>query len=375
MKIGLLSLPLNWNYGGILQQYALKETLQGMGHVVTIFSRRMDRDGMLRRAPVCFKWKTLSYLAYIPFLRFLPLIGVQDFKRRHLTNLTGEIFDDATARKLSVDLALKAFVVGSDQVWNRTATPKLYNYYLDFIHEIPDVRRIAYAASFGKSEWDYSEAETKMCAELAQSFDAISVREDSGVTLCREKLGVAAVHMPDPTLLLKKEQYQAVISGARICTQPNSLLTYILDDSEYKRIVVSGVAKALTLDVVELMPQGIGATIKEAFKGKRATVEQWLSSFDSAEFVVTDSFHGTLFSIKFNKPFIAIANEARGVARFQSFLKLVGLEDRLVFEEGDYSELLARPIDWVEVNRKVEEQSQQAYEFIELGLEGNSNGH
>ena len=227
MKIGLLSLPLNWNYGGILQQYALKETLQGMGHVVTIFSRRMDRDGMLRRAPVCFKWKTLSYLAYIPFLRFLPLIGVQDFKRRHLTNLTGEIFDDATARKLSVDLALKAFVVGSDQVWNRTATPKLYNYYLDFTHEIPDVRRIAYAASFGKSEWDYSEAETKMCAELAQSFDAISVREDSGVTLCREKLGVAAVHMPDPTLLLKKEQYQAVISGARICTQPNSLLTYI----------------------------------------------------------------------------------------------------------------------------------------------------
>jgi hypothetical protein len=375
MKIGLLSLPLNWNYGGILQQYALKETLQGMGHVVTIFSRRMDRDGMLRRAPVCFKWKTLSYLAYIPFLRFLPLIGVQDFKRRHLTNLTGEIFDDATARKLSVDLALKAFVVGSDQVWNRTATPKLYNYYLDFTHEIPDVRRIAYAASFGKSEWDYSEAETKMCAELAQSFDAISVREDSGVTLCREKLGVAAVHMPDPTLLLKKEQYQAVISGARICTQPNSLLTYILDDSEYKRIVVSGVAKALTLDVVELMPQGIGATIKEAFKGKRATVEQWLSSFDSADFVVTDSFHGTLFSIKFNKPFIAIANEARGVARFQSFLKLVGLEDRLVFEEGDYSELLARPIDWVEVNRKVEEQSQQAYEFIELGLEGNSNGH
>lgn len=375
MKIGLLSLPLNWNYGGILQQYALKETLQGMGHVVTIFSRRMDRDGMLRRAPVCFKWKTLSYLAYIPFLRFLPLIGVQDFKRRHLTNLTGEIFDDATARKLSVDLALKAFVVGSDQVWNRTATPKLYNYYLDFTHEIPDVRRIAYAASFGKSEWDYSEAETKMCAELAQSFDAISVREDSGVTLCREKLGVAAVHMPDPTLLLKKEQYQAVISGARICTQTNSLLTYILDDSEYKRIVVSGVAKALTLDVVELMPQGIGATIKEAFKGKRATVEQWLSGFDSADFVVTDSFHGTLFSIIFNKPFIAIANEARGVARFQSFLKLVGLEDRLVFERDDYSELLVRPIDWTEMNRKIEEQSQQAYEFIELGLRGDSNEH
>jgi hypothetical protein len=369
MKIGLLSLPLNWNYGGMLQQYALKEILSDLGGDVVVFSRRMDRIGIYRRAPVFFKWKMLSLLAYLPFLRSFPLIGVQEFKRRNLPSLTRDIFDDKTLRSLSNQMSIEAFVVGSDQVWNREAAPKLTNYFLDFTRGMSNLRRIAYAASFGKDGWNYLSGETEACSQLARHFDAISVREDSGVGLCREHFGVDAVHLLDPTLLLDRGDYQKIIERSRVRRYQNSLLTYILDESDYKHELIQGVSEHMGLEVVSLMPRGKLESLKRGLRGQYATVEQWLCGFYSADYVVTDSFHGTLFSVIFNKPFIAIANEERGVARFQSFLEMIGLEDRLVFVGSEWASIIEQPINWDEVNRKISVQRKKAFEFLKHGLE------
>lgn len=111
---------------------------------------------------------------------------------------------------LTQKYGLDAYVVGSDQVWRPAFNlgPRLGNMFLDFAGD--DVKKISYAASFGCKEWEYTEEQERMCGKLAKRFDAISVREASGVDLCKEHFGVDATLVLDPTLLLNKEDYGKV---------------------------------------------------------------------------------------------------------------------------------------------------------------------
>lgn len=103
-----------------------------------------------------------------------------------------------------------AFVVGSDQIWRPHFFPHIEEAFLSFARGW-DVKRVAYAPSFGTDTWEYSAAQTARCARLLKDFDAVSVREQSGVALCRRHLGVSARHVPDPTMLLPASDYSAII--------------------------------------------------------------------------------------------------------------------------------------------------------------------
>ena len=105
-----------------------------------------------------------------------------------------------------------AYVVGSDQVWRPNYNPFMKAMFLG-ITEREDVKRIAYAASFGTSKWEFSPQMTSECAVLAKKFDMITVREKSGVDLCREYFGVEATWVLDPTMLLNREDYEKVGIG------------------------------------------------------------------------------------------------------------------------------------------------------------------
>ena len=135
-----------------------------------------------------------------------------------------------------------AIIVGSDQVWRTCYNPQIENAFLDFAKEWKHVRRIAYAPSFGIDEWEYSEEQTQKCRQLVQKFDAVSVREVSGVKLCREYLGVEAKHVLDPTMLLDKEDYLYLISRAEVVRHSNTLLQYVLDKNE-DRVAIEGIGK------------------------------------------------------------------------------------------------------------------------------------
>ena len=128
-----------------------------------------------------------------------------------------------------------AFIVGSDQVWRRLYMPDIYREYLSFA-EGWNVRRISYAASFGTEEWEYSPLETTECRRLLQKFDAVSVREASGVSLCKKHFGVEAVHVVDPTLLLDRDE-----------PHQNGLLVYLLDQREENEKMISYFANTLGL--------------------------------------------------------------------------------------------------------------------------------
>ena len=166
--------------------------------------------------------------------------------------------------------------------------------FLRFVSK-PNVKKLAYAASFGIDEWDYSPELTKECSRLAKEFMAISVREGSGIVLCNKHLDVEAVQVIDPTLLLDKADYEQLCADIPVESTPFTAV-YVLDKSLPKMQLIQKLASEI----------GLPTKIFSAHHGMTLSIEEWLAMFRDARYLITDSFHGTAFSIIFNKPFVAI---------------------------------------------------------------------
>ena len=194
-----------------------------------------------------------------------------------------------------------------------------------------NVKRIAYAASFGHATWQYDDEQTKKASQLAKKFDAISVREDSGVTLCKDYLKVKALHVLDPTMLLNPKDYLSVINVKKVSKM---IFAYVLDKSVLKQKIVKTIADKLQLNVYTCMPEEefINGVTKDISKCIFPAVDDWINGINNAEFVVTDSFHGTVFSILLSShnfySYIAPTNK-RG-ARITDLLETFGLSDHLL---------------------------------------------
>lgn len=377
MKIGILTLPLHTNYGGILQAYALQTVLERMGHVVIVLNR--DRS--------VYSPKRQQILSYIVYLIKKYCLGrkVSPFKSAKRKNIEREEREQYTSvfikknihtcgvKKLDRDAPhnLDAFVVGSDQVWRhkyftRSFKSRIENAYLKFC-EGENVKRIAYAASFGTEEWEYTETETKECARLLALFDAVSVREESGVKLCMEKLARNdAKHVLDPTMLLSQEDYIKIVEDSKSPESPGNLMCYVLDDNANIQSLINRIAleKSLTPFVANSKVSDKKLPNKERIQ---PPVERWLRGFMDAEFVVTDSFHACVFSILFHKPFVVIGNKKRGYSRFESLLKLFGLENRLIEDASQFDISLLCPIS-DDTYRKLDEYRNNSMEFLNKAL-------
>ncbi|ADF50915.1 WfeP [Zunongwangia profunda SM-A87] len=300
------------------------------------------------------KWKTMRALSYLPIFRVLPLVSVETFKRKYIKDFTKDIYTDQALKNVIDRERFRGYVVGSDQIWNYTAAPQITDAFLSFVTDKSDIKRVSYAASFGREQWKYPETETKECKNLVQQFDGVSVREKSGVTLCKDFLGVDANHHLDPTMLLSKEDYIDIIESSKVAPSNGKLLLYILDATEERQKIVNAVQKELNLEPYGIRQFKKIKILKNALKGIYPSVQQWLKSFYDAEFVVTDSFHGTIFSIIFNKPFISLGNKERGMARFESLLSDLGLLSRLVTVSDQVTvEMIRQEIDWDLVDAKI----------------------
>ena len=251
---------------------------------------------------------------------------------------------------------MQALIVGSDQVWRREyCASHLADMYLNFAKGLP-LKRVAYAASFGVDDRSYSPEQTEECAALLQQFDAVSVREESGVGLCREHLGVAAQCVLDPTLLLKAEDYESIIDQEQAAGEPY-LAVYCLDRTPEKEEFFHQIAKKRGL-VVRYFSTGWKSKI---------TVEQWLATFKNATMVVTDSFHGMVFSILFGKDFYVLCNPHRGNSRMTDLLKQLGLESRLL-SDAEPKEPENREIDWAGAYSRLKKRRQESIDFLKNSL-------
>jgi hypothetical protein len=318
MKINIITQPLFCNYGGILQNYALQEVLRRMGHEV------LTVNVPPREIALSPNWKDYIHTVLNMGKRILgryecPFLNPHTFakKERELSEPQREFVrkhinkaDCSTpfTQDTVLDHPADLWVVGSDQVWRPWCTPYIENYFFDFLDDTTP--RIAYAASFGTDRWEISEGQTPRIRELASRFKAISVREASGIALCKEHLGMETQHVLDPTMLLTAEDYLA-LTGENNYLQGRYIATYILDPNPAKKKAIMDESCALGTDVVPF-----GQMHRDCFD----SIESWLATIAHADRVITDSFHGTLFSIIFGKPVKILGNSIRGNSRFESLL-------------------------------------------------------
>ncbi|MBN2730658.1 MAG: polysaccharide pyruvyl transferase family protein, partial [Bacteroidales bacterium] len=242
-----------------------------------------------------------------------------------------------------------AYIVGSDQVWRPKYNYDIKNKFLYFLGD-SNVKRIAYAASFGTDEWEFSDVQTLECSRLAKKFDAISVRESSGGVLCRDFLGVNSEVVLDPTLLLRTEEYESLC--VEIPKRNPFIFSYILDLDDKIVSDIDLFASRKNLPVYYL---SAGENIRDS-----DSVEKWLSYIRDASYIVTDSFHGMCFSIIFNKEFFVYGNENRGNARFNSLLDIFKLNDRYISTlNAEYFN-----VDWNAVNEILAEQKDRSITWL-----------
>ncbi len=375
MKLGILTQPLHGNYGGLLQAYALQRVLRGLGHdawmvrLSPLYGEHMPAAQRFRQELV---WAATGLIA--PALRdpeAVELSRMRAFADKYVCPQTRLVSRPADlARLCNEKLRFEGYVVGSDQVWRPCYNPHLGSMFLDFAAE-KSVRRVAYAASFGVDQWEYDTVQTAACSALARRFDAVSVREDSAIGLCRRYLGVAALQVLDPTLLLEREEYATLVSTAGDPQRDGSLFCYLFDRTAKNLDIVNRVARR-----TGLVPFETRAAYPPTWHHLRQHREDcivpgvtaWLRSFMDARMVVTDSFHGCVFSIIFGKPFIAIGNEERGTARFMSLLGMMGLENRLLKTGAELNACVDTPVNWSAVKTAIDRWRRVSLDFLTQAL-------
>lgn len=371
MRIAIVTLPLHTNYGGVLQAYALKHCLEGMGHEVTVIDRKvkMPLPSPLK-APFIYMKRLLSGKPMAEvfrekrYKRDYPVFAakVQKFTDEHIApRILGGLRE---IREGEYD----AFIVGSDQVWRPLYFGRIEDAFLEFTKDW-DVVRMAYAASFGTDNLEYEYETLQRCTELLERFDAVSVREASAVDMCSEWLDCdKAVHVLDPVMLLDVENYKKLVAAASSRSCEGKVATYILDRTSEKQAVVDFMARVSGCEVADL---SVRSDLRlPAEKRVVPPLEDWLAGFMDARCVVTDSFHGCVLCILFHKPFVAVGNSRRGMARLESLLGMFGLDMRLVqgIDPEDDGEFFLSDPDWDAVDAVLENQRMKSVRFLEEGL-------
>lgn len=378
IKTVILTHPCLSNYGGCLQsyslQYVIKSSLGKDNCYVFTYTPKDIR-------PIIYNWNIRINSAIISFLRVMgikltqfpvSMLSMLNIGRKFascMPTVRLSIKDNETFKKSSD--YLKRIIVGSDQVWRVSACRSMAYTSMFFLSGVnEEIRRhsFSYAASFGTDEWEGTLEETEECGRLLREFKAVSVREHSGIKICKEVFGVDAVQMPDPTLLLHTVDYGKIIDSEKTW-QPKSryVAAYVLDETAGKAELLQEGASALNLQLQHLMPHANAKKRRDRFP---ISVPQWLRLIRDCEYFITDSFHGCVFAIIYNKPFVCLGNEGRGNARFDTLLGTFGLEDRLITDATPEKllQVLNAPIDWERVNAIHDSERERGINFLKENL-------
>lgn len=384
MKIGILTQPLHNNYGGLLQNYALQQVLKGLGHEpITI-------DHKSKQFP--FWYVFLSNVKGELLYRFSP--GNHKKPKYSLTIKEKEVIEAKTRyfiehsinhtkkcvgaedfRQEVCDRGIEALVAGSDQCWRPMYNDYIEDMFFKFAKNLPVKKRIAYAASFGTDQWEYTPELTRTCAELVRDFDLVTVRESSGIELCKKYFGADAKHVLDPTMLLTREDYEMLIAQYEVNNSEGDMFNYILDPTQRKMDFINNAATVLDLKPFQVLPiyNDDHRTKKQVKNEIESCVYpspvKWVRAFMDSKMTVVDSFHGMVFSIIFNKPFWVIGNQERGMSRFISLLNLFGLSERLISEDNLAEVDLMKPVDYEDVNSVWQEKRNESLNYLKNALD------
>lgn len=298
------------NYGSIMTYYSLCRLVESFGLSVLMIDkpRLSDHDPELK----------------------------ENHSRRFARENYKEISRSYPIRELkSLNAHVDTFLIGSDQVWNYGISRNFgRSYFFDFVDD--DKKKIAYAASFGHDGFFASRQEKQTTAHLLKRFDAISVRESRGVSICKDTFQVKATQVLDPVFAVDPAIFDEIAARSSADEKEEYVVSYILDPTPEKREALQYVAEKMNCKLINML-DGLPWKFKENKEKldlpntvENLQVEDWLYYFKHSKFVITDSCHGASFAIIFKRPFVCIANKHRGLSRFESLLSLFCLKDRYV---------------------------------------------
>lgn len=338
MKIALITIHRVNNYGAVLQAYATKIALSKYGEVSTIdynnrhLSQHLD---LVRFAPSIHGFKMFAHDILRLRNRTKMLKSFRDFITSNM-NLTKpysaqELIDGKAS---GYDL----YVSGSDQIWNpiivspNTTIDPIF--FLSFVEK--NVNKIAYASSIGN--YNFNDSEKIVVNDLLSSYNYISTRESGGKKKLEEIIPKKEIyHVVDPTLLLSRKEWLNVFNLKEKEPKEKYILVYSVPRTELLKNAVKYYSEKLNLKVIVIDSMLIPVTrIGEHIKD--AGPKEFIELYSNASFVISDSFHGTCFATIFAKPFASVVSKVRS-SRVVSLLNLLDLNDRLIYDESDFSNL------------------------------------
>lgn len=365
MRIGLITLHRAENYGSVLQTLALQNILHELGHEVTIMDycpERCTSWGRIKR----LKNKNPHFRNPLLLLVATVLMG-PSYRRRAIRfdkfikkylHVSDKFSTNDEARQMTWNM--DAYCTGSDQVWNSHWNEGIDKaFYLDFVPKGANV--FSYASSFGVSKLDKDEKEKIKI--LLSKYKFISVREDTGLDILRD-LGIEnGVLTLDPTLLMNKDMWMKYVG--RDVKGDDYILTYNLHHDHKVDSYAIHLKEKYNLPIIN-----ISYNMHDAIrKGKLCWcpyVEDFLSLFFHARYVVSDSFHATVFSILFEKKFVTITPEIAS-SRISSLLKIVDMEYRNISCISDTSEI-DRDIDYHKIKAILKQEREKSLVFLRNSL-------
>lgn len=350
MRLGIITRHAISNYGSILQAYATEKIFETLGCDVKIINyiRKDEKTENIVKTYAnssnFFKKNKLTRKIY----KIIQKKNIEkmdsrfeEFRKEYL-NLTEEYNTTEELRKTLKNFDV--FCTGSDQVWGKVGNDEFdENYFLNFVDK--DKKCISYGASFGKT--DLSTSLLNNIKALTDKYEFLLVREDSAKNFLIAN-GVNNVEQVlDPTLLLSREDWEKIIrNDVKIHKKPY-ILVYQLHHNKKFENYVRYIQKKLKITVYRVNP-----SIYFLFKpGKFVylpTPSEFLNLIKNAEYVLTDSFHGTVFSLIFNKKFIDFLPKTTGT-RITSLLNQFGLNERII-DDLENIKILQEDIDYSEVN-------------------------
>lgn len=362
MKIKILTFHCAKNYGAILQAYALFCTMKRYSYDVSFINYRpsyllklshIHDNSLIKRS--------LSYIRYQIRIIFagngIKWKKFENFERNYLSiNLGNQKTQNDIFPKIMADVV----VLGSDQIWNNRITYGDTVYWGDFPKR-SNCRLISYAASIGIDT--PTEDELSVIRQNIASIENVSVREESAKRILRQFTDQRIEVVLDPVFLLDSTQWRQLIINIQL--KQKYLLIYNINASK----LVSDIAEVLAflkgLTIIEILPDG--RSLRKIYKHtifEKAGPSEFVTLFAHAEYVVTSSFHGTAFSLIFNKQFVTVAHPTTG-SRQRDLLARIGLSDRIVSSVDD---LPTTDVDYSIINERLDIERRKSLDFLERAL-------
>lgn len=368
MKVDIITRHAIANYGSILQCYATIRTFEKIGveaEIIDYIREEESNENLVKTYIKNSKFWNKNFITRVIYkLLQMPNLRKMNNKfenyRKKYLKLTEKQYINKEELINNLPEA-DIYCTGSDQVWGQIANDDYdENYFLSFVPK--NKKCISYAASFGKD--NIKDSLKHVLPELMEKYSTILVREDSAVKILNEVcLSKNTKLVLDPTMLLEKEEWESFC----LCNKEKKpyILVYQLHHNKNFDIYLKKLQKKTKLKVIRISP-----SFYFMFKNGKLlylpTLEEFITYFKNAEYVVTDSFHGTVFSILFNKKMICILPQKTGT-RIESVLNLFQIEGRIIKDYNDFS-VLNKDIDYQKVNIILNQERLKSINYLKEAL-------